>query len=70
MVRRLRPVHVEGDCEVLLATGHLCGTHASFTMVRNDTSSMVMCTKHADQLRSQIEQHPNIFEPLRFTAIH
>jgi hypothetical protein len=58
--------HIRGDCELLRKGNKLCATKASFTMTRADGTTQLLCTTHANQIRRQMDKHPELYAPVRF----
>ena len=66
---RPKKLHRDGDCEEVLANGHLCAQWAMFTMTRIDRTTMALCTRHANQLRDLHAAQPEKFNPVKFTTV-
>lgn len=61
--------HVSGECEMLEADYHLCQRRADYRMTRVDDSTQLLCTKHANKIRGQMDKHPESFAPVRFVSL-
>lgn len=68
-MKRFRPIHKVGDCEMSIGGYVLCATRATFTMTRVDKTTMALCTRHANVVRAQIDARPYAYNPVRFTQI-
>jgi len=67
-VARPRDTHKGGDCEIIRRDGTMCATLAKVKMVREDGSSMMLCTRHSNQLRDQIAGHVELYNPVTFSV--
>ena len=69
-MKRVYPHHLKGDCELLLRGNRLCTVRASFKMTRSDATTQLLCTRHANQIRRQMDKHPESFAPVRFAQVN
>jgi hypothetical protein len=67
--KKIRQQHKADDCEEVMPDGFLCTHWAMFKMIRIDNSYKMLCTRHANAYRAQIDAHPELFNPVRFVTV-